>query len=92
MTVRDENEITEKNNYSEDSEEEPRIGVYICHCGHNIAGTVDVADVAEFASNLPNVVEAKHYMFMCSKQGVQLLKDAIKEEQQALNNLLQTSL
>ena len=61
------------------TDEEPRIGVYVCHCGHNIAGSVDVAQVAEYASTLPNVVEAKHYMFMCSKPGVQLLKDAIKD-------------
>ncbi|TFF63511.1 MAG: CoB--CoM heterodisulfide reductase iron-sulfur subunit A family protein, partial [Promethearchaeota archaeon] len=60
--------------------EEPKIGVFVCHCGHNIAGTVDVAKVTEHASTLPNVVEAQHYMFMCSKPGVQLLKDAIKEK------------
>jgi heterodisulfide reductase subunit A len=60
--------------------EEPRIGVYVCHCGHNIAGTVDVEKVAEYASTLPNVVEAKDYMFMCSKPGVQLLKDGIEEK------------
>lgn len=66
--------------FSSKQEEEPRIGVYICHCGHNIAGTVDVEKVTEFASALPNVVEAKHNMFMCSKPGVQLLKEAIKEK------------
>ena len=59
--------------------EEPRIGVFVCHCGHNIAGTVDVAEVAEYASTLPNVVKAEHYMFMCSKPGVQMVKDSIKE-------------
>ncbi|MFX1337843.1 MAG: NAD(P)-binding protein, partial [Promethearchaeota archaeon] len=60
--------------------DEPRIGVFVCHCGHNIAGTVDVEKVAKYASTLPNVVEAKDYMFMCSKPGVQLVKDAIKEK------------
>jgi heterodisulfide reductase subunit A len=59
--------------------EEPRIGVFICHCGHNIAGTVDVAKVADYAKTLPNVVKAEHYMFMCSKPGVQMVKDSIKE-------------
>ncbi|MHA2288856.1 MAG: hypothetical protein ACXABG_08715, partial [Promethearchaeota archaeon] len=59
--------------------EEPRIGVFCCHCGHNIAGTVDVAQVAEYAKTLPNVVKAEHYMFMCSKPGVQMVKDSIKE-------------
>jgi len=63
----------------ETKESEPRIGVFICHCGHNIAGTVDVAEVAEYAKHLPNVVKAEHYMFMCSKPGVQMLKDSIKE-------------
>jgi heterodisulfide reductase subunit A len=63
---------------SEDSEE-PRIGVFVCHCGHNIAGAVDVAEVADYAKNLPNVVKAEHYMFMCSKPGVQMVKDSIRE-------------
>ena len=62
-----------------EAEEEPRIGVFVCHCGHNIAGTVDVAKVAEYAKTLPNVVKAEHYMFMCSKPGVQMLKDSIEE-------------
>ncbi len=73
-----ENNIKESNVVLEDSEE-PRIGVFVCHCGHNIAGTVDVAKVAEYAKNLPNVVKAEHYMFMCSKPGVQMVKDSIKE-------------
>ncbi len=59
--------------------EEPRIGVFVCHCGHNIAGTVDVAKVANYAKELPNVVKAEHYMFMCSKPGVQMVKDSIRE-------------
>ena len=62
-----------------EKEEEPRIGVFVCHCGHNIAGTVDVAEVAEYAEHLPNVIKAEHYMFMCSKPGVQMLKDSIEE-------------
>lgn len=63
-----------------DKSEEPRIGVFVCHCGHNIAGSVDVEKVAKYASTLPNVIEAKDYMFMCSKPGVQMVKDAIKEK------------
>ena len=82
MTVKEE-KMTESNNISktdkDKQEEEPRIGVFICHCGHNIAGTVDVAKVAEYASTLPNVVKEEHYMFMCSKPGVQMVKDSIKE-------------
>jgi len=80
MTVKEE-KVTELNNISDKDkqEEEPRIGVFVCHCGHNIAGTVDVAKVADYAKDLPNVVKAEHYMFMCSKPGVQMLKDSIED-------------
>ena len=81
MTVEESKLKSEVNQDNQNgSEEEPKIGVYVCHCGHNIAGTVDVAKVAEYAGTLPNVVEAKHYMFMCSKPGVQLIKDDIEEK------------
>lgn len=56
---------------------EPRIGVYICHCGINIAATVDVAAVAEFAARLPGVVVARDYTYMCSDPGQALIKDDI---------------
>ncbi|HEX59285.1 MAG TPA: CoB--CoM heterodisulfide reductase iron-sulfur subunit A family protein, partial [Methanomicrobia archaeon] len=56
-----------------------KIGVYICHCGINIAGTVDVERVTEFASKLPNVVVARHYMYMCSDPGQDLIKKDIEE-------------
>ncbi len=46
-----------------------RIGVYVCHCGTNIAGKVDVAQVAAYASGLKNVVVARDYKFMCSDPG-----------------------
>ncbi len=59
--------------------EEPRIGVYICHCGVNIASTVDVEDVANYAATLPNVVLAKHYMYMCSAPAQTMIQDDIKE-------------
>ncbi|MDH5696269.1 MAG: CoB--CoM heterodisulfide reductase iron-sulfur subunit A family protein, partial [Dehalococcoidia bacterium] len=55
-----------------------RIGVYICHCGHNIAGTVDTKEVAEFAKGLPAVVMATDYMYMCSDPGQNMIKDDIK--------------
>jgi len=58
---------------------EPRIGVYICHCGVNIAATVDVEDVAKYAEKLPNVVLAKHYMYMCSAPAQAMIKNDIKE-------------
>ncbi len=77
MAVKEE-KIEDSKIESGDSEE-PRIGVFVCHCGHNIAGSVDVAEVADYAKNLPNVVKAEHYMFMCSKPGVQMVKDSIRE-------------
>ena len=46
-----------------------RIGVYVCHCGLNIAGVVDVQKVAEYAKTLPDVVVSKHYAYMCSEPG-----------------------
>lgn len=55
----------------------PRIGVYVCHCGLNIAGTVDCPAVAEFAGTLDNVVLSKSYKYMCSEPGQQLIKDDI---------------
>ncbi|RLI64307.1 MAG: disulfide reductase [Promethearchaeia archaeon] len=66
-------------NLTKSQKEEPRIGVFVCHCGHNIAGTVDVEKVAQEAAKMPNVVKAEHYMFMCSKQGIELVKNSIKE-------------
>jgi heterodisulfide reductase subunit A len=58
---------------------EQKIGVYICHCGTNIAGTVDVAQVVEFAKGLPSVAVARDYKFMCSDPGQDLIKNDIKE-------------
>jgi len=59
------------------SGEEIRIGVYVCHCGTNIAGVVDVEEVTKYASTLPNVVVARNYVFMCSEPGQQLIKEDI---------------
>ena len=59
--------------------EAPRIGVYICHCGLNIAGSVDCADVAKFAATLPNVVLAQDNRYTCSDQGQEGIKKDIKE-------------
>ena len=56
-----------------------RIGVYICHCGSNIASAVDVKEVAEFAATLRDVVVARDYIFMCSDPGQEIIKSDIKE-------------
>ncbi len=60
-------------------EEEPRIGVYVCHCGVNIAGVVDVEEVAEYAGQLENVVVARHYKYMCADPGQDMIKRDIEE-------------
>lgn len=58
---------------------QPRIGVFICHCGTNIAGKVNVSEVVAFAAQLDNVAVAKEYKFMCSDPGQELIRQAIKE-------------
>ncbi len=55
-----------------------KIGVYICHCGVNIAATVNVVAVREFISKQPNVIIARDYKFMCSDPGQDLIKQDIK--------------
>ncbi|MFX1484365.1 MAG: CoB--CoM heterodisulfide reductase iron-sulfur subunit A family protein, partial [Promethearchaeota archaeon] len=59
------------------AEDEPRIGVFVCHCGHNIAGTIDVERVARNAQHFPNVEHSSDFMFMCSDAGQALIKDMI---------------
>jgi heterodisulfide reductase subunit A2 len=59
---------------------EEKIGVYICHCGTNIAGKVDVEEVTRWAAEQPNVVIAREYKYMCSDPGQDLIKQDIKEQ------------
>jgi heterodisulfide reductase subunit A2 len=58
----------------------PKVGVFICHCGTNIAGKVDVNAVAEYAATLPCVAAAHEYKFMCSDPGQQLLINEVREK------------
>ncbi len=60
--------------------EKEKVGVYICHCGSNIAGTVDVEEVAKWAADNPNVEVSRDYKFMCSSLGQDLIEDDIKEK------------
>jgi heterodisulfide reductase subunit A len=69
--------------------EDLRIGVYVCHCGLNIAGSVDCKQVADFASTLPHVALAKDNRYTCSDQGQELIKKDIKE--QRLNRVVVAS-
>ncbi|MBA7667470.1 hypothetical protein ES703_75559 [subsurface metagenome] len=57
-----------------------RTGVFVCHCGINIAGTVDVKKVTEELSKHPGVVHSEDYVYMCSDPGQNLIIDAIKEK------------
>ena len=61
------------------SQTEVKVGVYICQCGINIAATVDVEAVRAFAATLDNVVVARHYQFMCSEPGQEMIKKDIRE-------------
>lgn len=57
-----------------------RIGVFVCHCGSNIAATVDVKKVVEMALKEPGVVHAEDYPYMCSEAGQALIAKAIREK------------
>jgi heterodisulfide reductase subunit A-like polyferredoxin len=60
-------------------EEKPRIGAFICSCGTNIAGTVDVKEVTEFAKSLPGVVHAENTIYTCSADSLKLIQERVKE-------------
>lgn len=64
---------------NESNKDELRVGVYICHCGSNIAGVIDPKEVAEFASHLPGVVRATDTHYACADTGQTLIKDDIKK-------------
>ncbi len=64
---------------NENGTEELRIGVYICHCGSNIAGVIDPKEVAEYASHLPGVVRSVDTHYACADTGQTLIKDDIKK-------------
>jgi heterodisulfide reductase subunit A-like polyferredoxin len=61
------------------SSQPPRIGVFVCHCGTNIAGVVDVAAVTAYARSLPDVVYADHNLFSCSSDSQARIRQAVAE-------------
>ena len=71
------------------SSDECRIGVYVCHCGLNIAGVVDCEEVAEFAGQLPQVIVSQHNGYLCSEPGQNLIKQDIQEH--GLNRIVVAS-
>ncbi len=70
-------------------EDEPRIGVFICSCGSNIAGVVDVAAVTRYAAGLPNVVHAENTIYTCSADSLKLIQERIAEKR--LNRVIVAS-
>ena len=70
-------------------EGEPRIGVFVCHCGVNIAGVVDVQEVKEYAKTLPNVIYAEQNFYSCSQDNQENIKNLIKEHN--LNRVVVTA-
>jgi len=60
--------------------EEPKIGVYTCHCGINIGGVVDIDAVKDYAATLPNVVVSEEYKYFCSDPGQEMIQKDIKEK------------
>ena len=59
--------------------DKPKVGVYICWCGVNIGGVVDVPKLCEYSKSLPNVIFAKEYKFMCSDIGQGMIMDDIRK-------------
>jgi len=57
--------------------EQLRIGVYVCHCGSNIAGVVPPAEIAEYAARLPGVVRATDTLYACADSGQNLIKEEV---------------
>ncbi|ODS35206.1 MAG: disulfide reductase [Candidatus Altiarchaeales archaeon WOR_SM1_79] len=67
----------------------PRIGVYVCYCGQNIGGVVDVKEVSEYAKTLPKVVIARDHKYICSEQGQDIIAGDI--EKYGLNRVVVAS-
>jgi heterodisulfide reductase subunit A-like polyferredoxin len=92
LLARERNTRTVKKKYPDEhdvTDEEPRIGVFVCHCGMNIGSVVDVERVVEAVANQPNVVLATHSMFTCSDTSLCAIRDAIVEHR--LNRIVVAS-
>ncbi|MCE5214133.1 MAG: CoB--CoM heterodisulfide reductase iron-sulfur subunit A family protein [Methanobacterium sp.] len=63
-----------------EANEEPKIGVYICHCGINIGGVIDIEAVEEYAASLPNVEISTQYKYFCSDPGQEMIQKDVKEK------------
>jgi len=61
------------------SREDARVGVFVCHCGSNIGGYLDVPDVAHYAASLPGVVHAEHNLYTCSQDSIKRITEQTRE-------------
>lgn len=57
----------------------PKVGVFVCHCGINIGGVIDVPQVVEYAKTLPDVAYAEDNLYTCSSEGISRIKEAVRE-------------
>ncbi len=76
-------ELTQEKTFPEErnvTDEEAKTGVFVCHCGSNIAGTVDVEAVAEYAESLPGVAHVERNLFSCSQDTQDQMMQTIKEK------------
>jgi heterodisulfide reductase subunit A len=92
MTASGRNTLTVKKEYPPErdvADEEPRIGVFVCHCGINIGGVVNVPEVVEYARKLPNVVYAEHNLYTCSEDTQKGIRERIQEHK--LNRVIVAS-
>jgi heterodisulfide reductase subunit A len=74
--------LVEVKEYPEEKDvakEKPNIGVFVCHCGINIGGVIDVPRVVEYAKTLPNVAYAEHNLYTCSQDTQEKIKEKIEE-------------
>jgi heterodisulfide reductase subunit A len=72
-----------------EAKEKPRIGVFVCHCGSNIGGFVDVPTVAEYAKTLPDVIYATDNLYTCAEDGLSNIREGIRKHQ--LNRVIVAS-
>ena len=75
--------LTKERIYPEErdvSQEEPKVGVFVCHCGANISGVVNVPDTVEYCKTLPNVVHAQNQVFSCATNSAKEITDLAKEK------------
>ena len=76
-------ELTQEKSFPEEREigsEDPRVGVFVCHCGSNIAAVVDVEALADYAQQLPGVVHVERNLFSCSQDTQEQMIQTIKEK------------